>query len=114
MSSILVLALQEGERSCRRSSQQRPDKHPARYVAAIRFERCFHQLGRVPAPAADSNTVAGVVTTADTMQQRIRQGPAQVQSVLLNLQKRLDEQRLMGALKVCNINHTSHFPYKPQ
>ena len=35
------------------------------------------------------------------MQQRIRQGPAQVQSVLLNMQKRLDEQRLMGALKVC-------------
>ena len=44
---------------------------------------------------------AGVVTTADTVQQRIRQGPAQVQTVLLNLQKRLDEQRLMSALKVC-------------
>ena len=46
-------------------------------------------------------SAAGVVTTADTVQQRIRQGPAQVQTVLLNLQKRLDEQRLMSALKVC-------------
>jgi hypothetical protein len=51
-----------------------------------------------------------VVTTADTMQQRIRQGPAQVQSVLLNLQKRLDEQRLMSALKVRNNSTTLLHP----
>ena len=62
-------------------------------------------------PAADCDISAGVVTTADTMQQRIRQGPAQVQSVLLNLQKRLDEQRLMSALKVCDESTT---PYPTQ
>ena len=63
---------------------------------------------------ADVKTVTGVVTTADTMQQRIRQGPAQVQSVLINLQKRLDEQRLMSALKVsdhCTSPLPLEFPY---
>lgn len=34
------------------------------------------------------------------MQQRIRQGPAQVQQVLLNLQRHLEEERLLMALKV--------------
>ena len=40
------------------------------------------------------------MTTADTVQQRIRQGPSQVQQVLVNLQRRLEDQRLMMALKV--------------
>lgn len=42
----------------------------------------------------------GVATGADSIGQRIRSGPAQVQSVLSTLQKRIEEQRLLVALKV--------------
>ena len=42
----------------------------------------------------------GVATGADSIGQRIRSGPAQVQSVLSTLQKRIEEQRLLMALKV--------------
>ena len=42
----------------------------------------------------------GVATGADSIGQRIRSGPAQVQSVLTTLQKRIEEQRLLMALKV--------------
>ncbi len=44
---------------------------------------------------------AGVASSADTLGQRIRSGPAQVHSVLTTLQKRIEEQRLLVALQVC-------------
>lgn len=59
--------------------------------------RCWAALlGRSP-EACDAG--AGVVTTADSVQRGIRQGPGQVQQVLLNLQRHLEEERLLMALK---------------
>ncbi len=48
---------------------------------------------------------AGVAQGADTLGQRIRSGPGQVQSVLTALQKRIEEQRLLMALQVWRSGH---------
>lgn len=80
----------------------------AQHPPSLRAVQCWAALlGRSP---SRYRCCAGVVTTADSVHSRIRQGPAQVQQVLLNLQRHLEEERLLMALKASRPHRPCTYP----